>query len=121
MRHSPRPWFCLIVEDDPAIALGLADALCGDRWFVAGPFTRGQDALDWLDRFSPDIALVSRSLRDGTSELVVADLMRRGVPVVRSSNDHACPKTCRDVRPRPHRSCPEVALRTTLAAFRFDN
>ena len=121
MRHSPRPWFCLIVEDDPAIGLGLADALRGDRWFVAGPFPRGRDALGWLGRFSPDIALVSERLRDGMSEFVVAELMRRGVPIVRLSRDDAWPdRTCRKLRPRPDGSCPEEDLRMALATFPFD-
>jgi DNA-binding response OmpR family regulator len=121
MRRSTRPWFCLIVEDDPAIGLALTDALEGDRWFVAGPFTRGRDALDWLDRFSPDIAVVSRRLRDGMSEFVVAELTRHGVPIVQLSRDGACPdRTLSRKRPRPDASCPKDALRSALAAFPLD-
>ena len=121
MRHSTRPWFCLIVEDDPAIGLELTDALQGERWFVAGPFTRGRDALDWLDRFSPDIALVSRRLRDGMSEVVIAELTRHGVPTVQLSRDDASFGRKRP-RPRPRQDgpCPKEALMIALAAFRLD-
>jgi DNA-binding NarL/FixJ family response regulator len=118
MRHSTRPWFCLIVEDDPAIGLALADALQGERWFVAGPFTRGRDALNWLDRFSPDVALVGHRLRDGMSEFVIEALTRHGIPIVRLSRDDTGPGGTQPRAPSGRDgSCPKEALMTALAAF----
>ncbi len=59
MPTSTRPPLCIIVEDDPQVGLDLADALDEAGFFVAGPLTSGQSALDWLARFSPDVAVVA--------------------------------------------------------------
>ena len=65
MSERARPAFCLIVEDDPVVGLGLADALDPGKWYIAGPFKYGRDVLCWLSRFTPDVAVVDLSLADG--------------------------------------------------------
>jgi DNA-binding response OmpR family regulator len=73
---------CLIVEDDPQVGLDLADALEEAGFFVAGPLTSGQSALDWLARFSPDVAVVAPVLKDGVAGSLIGELHKQGVPVL---------------------------------------
>jgi DNA-binding response OmpR family regulator len=77
-----RPRFCLLVEEQPKVGLDLADALDTAGFFVAGPLTSGQAALDWLARFTPDIAIVDPVLKDGTYAQLFATLQEREIPVV---------------------------------------
>jgi DNA-binding response OmpR family regulator len=85
MRSNPMPTstrqpLCLIVEDDPQVGLDLADALEEAGFFVAGPLTSGQSALDWLARFSPDVAVVAPVLKDGVAGNLIGELHKQGVP-----------------------------------------
>ena len=82
MSERARPAFCLIVEDDPVVGLGLADALDPGKWYIAGPFKYGRDVLCWLSRFTPDVAVVDLALADGLCGDVVAVLQARSIPVV---------------------------------------
>jgi DNA-binding response OmpR family regulator len=82
MPTSPRQPFCLIVEDDPQVGLDLADALEEAGFFVAGPLTSGQSALDWLARFSPDVAVVAPALKDGIAGRLIGELHEQGIPVL---------------------------------------
>lgn len=81
MRQASRPVFCLIVEADPSSGLDLADAVDRIGWYVAGPFARGREALSWLGRFTPDVAVIGRDLADGSGAELVRELLARGVPV----------------------------------------
>jgi DNA-binding response OmpR family regulator len=47
---------------------------------VAGPFDNSSDALAWLRRRTPDLALVDVLLRDGTCVFVARELRRKKVP-----------------------------------------
>jgi DNA-binding response OmpR family regulator len=80
MPTPSRQPFCLIVEDDPQVGLDLADALEAAGYFVAGPLTSGQKALDWLTRFSPDVAVVAPVLKDGVTGTLISELHKQGVP-----------------------------------------
>jgi len=77
-----RPRFCLIVEEEPRAGLDLADALDAAGFFVAGPLTSGQAALEWLARFTPDIAIIDPVLKDGTYAELLGTLQEREIPVV---------------------------------------
>src|SRR5688500_14554999 len=86
MRSNPMPTptrqpFCLVVEDDPQVGLDLADALEEAGFFVAGPLTSGQSALDWLARFSPDVAVVAPVLKDGIAARLSGEHLKQGGPV----------------------------------------
>jgi hypothetical protein len=81
MREPGCPVFCLIVEVDPLAGLPLANALHSRRCYVAGPFTCGREGLNWLARFTPDVAFATPTLPDGLSERVIARLLSRQVPV----------------------------------------
>ena len=80
MPTPSRQPFCLIVEDNPQVGLDLADALEEAGFFVAGPLTSGQSALDWLARFSPDVAVVAPVLKDGVAGNLIGELHKQGVP-----------------------------------------
>ncbi len=70
----------LIAEDESLIALDLAH-LCEDEgWLCAGPFATCEDALQWLDDASPDVALLDADLRDGSCLAIVRVLEERNIP-----------------------------------------
>jgi DNA-binding response OmpR family regulator len=72
----------LLVEDEALIALALADDLEGKGYDVAGPFHRCGDALDWLGRNTPDLAIIDIHLRDGSSAELACVLRERGIPFI---------------------------------------
>ena len=82
MHDPPRPIFCLIVEDDPLVGLDLAEVLEADGYYVAGPFRSGREASRWLDRFTPDVAVVDFALADGLCRELVATLQARQIGFV---------------------------------------
>ena len=82
MPSLQRTRFCLIIEEDPKAGLDLADALDPHSFFVAGPLTSGQAALDWLGRFTPDVAVIDPVLRDGAYPDLLNRLHDLGVPVI---------------------------------------
>lgn len=77
-----RPVFCLLVEDNPLVGLDLADALDAGGYYVAGPFPCGRDASEWLERFTPDVAIVDLTLRDGRCHDVIRELQARAIPFI---------------------------------------
>jgi DNA-binding response OmpR family regulator len=80
MQEPLRPVFCLLIEDNPLVGLDLAEALDASGFFVAGPFTSGHAAYDWLARFTPDVAVVDLSLTDGSCVEVIRELQGRAIP-----------------------------------------
>jgi DNA-binding response OmpR family regulator len=75
----------LVVEDEAAIGLALADALTDAGYIVAGPISTSTDAFEWLERATPDLALVDVMLRDGPCTGLARELRRRGVPFLINS------------------------------------
>jgi DNA-binding NtrC family response regulator len=100
MQKLLRPVFCLLVEDNPLVGLDLADALDAGGYYVAGPFPCGREASEWLERFTPDVAIVDLTLRDGRCHDVIRELQVRAVPFIIYSG---CP-----VRHRPFDVPPDV-------------
>jgi DNA-binding response OmpR family regulator len=72
----------LIVENEMMIASFLQDALESSGYGVAGPFVARADALEWLEKHTPDLAVICTMLNDGSSRDVAAELTRRGVPFI---------------------------------------
>jgi DNA-binding response OmpR family regulator len=70
----------LIVEDEAIIALNLQDELLDSGYTVAGPFTTCAEALSWLRRKTPDVAVLDTVLKDGACHEIALDLARRNVP-----------------------------------------
>ena len=48
----------LVAEDVAAISLCLEDALVESGYTVAGPFSTGSSALEWLRENTPDLAVL---------------------------------------------------------------
>jgi DNA-binding response OmpR family regulator len=80
MQGLRQPVFCLLVEDNPVVGLDLADALDARGYFVAGPFPCAREASQWLTQFTPDVAIVDLTLRDGTCLEVLRKLQDRAIP-----------------------------------------
>jgi DNA-binding response OmpR family regulator len=72
----------LVAEDEPIIAIELADSLTMAGFDVAGPFATGAQAEDWLKTGAPDAAILDNLLQDGPCDALASDLSRRGVPVI---------------------------------------
>jgi DNA-binding response OmpR family regulator len=77
----------LLVEDEALIALALTDDLETAGYRVAGPFHRCRDTLDWLERQTPDVAIIDIHLRDGSSVELARMLRDRDVPFIVFSGD----------------------------------
>ena len=71
---------CLVIEDQVLIGMAVQASLENAGFRVAGPFMRNADALEWLDKHTPDLALVDILLKDGPCTRVVRALQRQGIP-----------------------------------------
>jgi DNA-binding response OmpR family regulator len=81
-KPAARPWTCLIVEDEALISLDLEDAFSATGFAVAGPFARCADALLWLEKVTPDLAVLDTVLQDGSCAQLAAELRRRHIPFI---------------------------------------
>ena len=72
----------LIAEDEALISVILSGDLSDEGYLIAGPFSRGGDALAWLADNTPDVAIVDYMLRDGPCTTLTRALRERGVPFV---------------------------------------
>jgi DNA-binding response OmpR family regulator len=72
----------LLLEDEGAIAIDLADQLERAGYTVAGPFSRCNSSLEWLQSSTPDLALLDLVLADGPCTAVALELRKRSIPFV---------------------------------------
>ena len=72
----------LVAEDEALISIILSGDLRDEGYLIAGPFSRGDEALAWLANDTPDLAIVDYMLRDGPSTPLTRTLRERGVPFV---------------------------------------
>jgi DNA-binding response OmpR family regulator len=72
----------LVAEDEALISVILSGDLRDEGYLIAGPFSRGQEALAWLADNTPDLAIVDYMLRDGPCTTLMRALRERGVPFV---------------------------------------
>lgn len=71
----------LLVEDDPLIAMDLAQQVTDQGLAVVGPCHNAQDALDRIDQTEPDFAILDFNLKKGrTSQIVAKKLVSRNIP-----------------------------------------
>ena len=71
---------CLIAEDQALIGLALEAYLDDAGFDVAGPFPANTDAVRWLERSRPRLAVVDVQLKDGPCLTLARELKNRGVP-----------------------------------------
>lgn len=70
----------LLVEDDPVIALDLAQTLADAGAVVVGPAHSVRDAMSLLDKSTPDAAVVDYRLASETAGQIVRRLEAEGRP-----------------------------------------
>jgi DNA-binding response OmpR family regulator len=83
----------LVAEDEALISVILSGDLRDEGYLIAGPFSRGQEALAWLADNTPDLAIVDYMLRDGPCTALTRALRERRVPFVIFSGYARDPET----------------------------
>src|SRR5215211_4546358 len=79
---------CLVAEDQALIALALEAALEDAGIEIAGPFGSCVAASAWVERHTPELAVLDFKLADGPCTDLAKTLLGRGVPVIIASG---CP------------------------------
>ena len=91
---------CLIAEDQALIGMALEAYLEDVGILIGGPFASCAQALSWVERKTPDIAILDFKLKDGPCTELAKVLLGRGVPLVIYSGcqrDVEAPPELRDV------------------------
>ncbi|WP_167858715.1 response regulator [Methylobacterium nonmethylotrophicum] len=96
----------LLIEDDPLIGLDLGDALAEAGYRVTGPLRTQAEAVEWVARSAPDLAVVDVPLRDGDGSRLARTLRRRGIPFVVHTDDERDATACADLRAAPRLTKP---------------
>jgi DNA-binding response OmpR family regulator len=82
MAAPPSRPVVLVAEDEAIIAIELEDGLTRAGFEVAGPFATCSQAEAWLQQGCPDAAILDHELKDGPCDTLIADLSRRGIPII---------------------------------------
>jgi len=72
----------LLVEDEPLVAMGIADQLIEAGAIIVGPCPTARRAIETLQATDVDVAVIDFVLADSNSEAVQDALERKGVPFV---------------------------------------
>ena len=72
----------LLVEDEPLVAVGVADQLAGAGAHVIGPCSTTGQAMAALDEHDVDVAVIDYVLADDNSEELQTTLERKGIPFI---------------------------------------
>jgi two-component system, response regulator PdtaR len=67
----------LICEDEPLLALDLADAVVAAGFEVCGVYARGVEAIRAAQQIKPDLALIDMALADGRTGAEVAQALAK--------------------------------------------
>ena len=78
---------CLLLEDEPLIAMDL-ELMLGSAGFDVTTVMSCEEATDWLAICRPNVVVVDIVLRDGRSDKVVERLVEEGIPFIVHSGDH---------------------------------
>ena len=72
----------LIIENEMMIASFLQDALEIAGYGGAGPFVACADVVEWLEKHTPDLAVICTKLDDGFSREIAAEPTEHCVPII---------------------------------------
>jgi two-component SAPR family response regulator len=72
----------LLVEDEPLVAMGIADQLSAAGATIVGRCATAHDAIDILEDNAVDVAIIDFVLADNNSEVLQVALETKGVPFV---------------------------------------
>ncbi|MDB5596312.1 MAG: uncharacterized protein JWM36_3273 [Hyphomicrobiales bacterium] len=75
----------LLIEDEPLISILYEDILESTEFVVVATLICNADALEWLKRNRPDVAIVDHTLSDGVCLPVIRALQAAGIPFLVSS------------------------------------
>jgi DNA-binding response OmpR family regulator len=79
--NTPHRSTCLIVEDQALIGMAI-EAYLEDAGFEPAFVSSGRQAMSWLERTTPQCAILDYELKDGLCTELARELRRRGVPFV---------------------------------------
>ena len=79
-----------MVEDEPLLAIELADLLSSEGFIVIGPAPSVKSALLELDSHTPDVAVLDGNLRGELITPVAELLSEKGIPFVFASANADC-------------------------------
>jgi DNA-binding NtrC family response regulator len=105
----------LIVEDEPVIAEYLTACIQEMGFDVVGP-AGCTEALAILSEVKPQLAVLDASLVGETSEAVLHECQRQGIPVIISTGEIEIPEFCEGL-PLLNKPYSEDALRSAFAAI----
>lgn len=77
----------LVAEDELIIGVDLCDTVEEAGYAVEGPFDTASSAIDALDRFTPDLAILDVRLEDGDSYGLADRLIAQNVPIIFHSGE----------------------------------
>jgi DNA-binding NtrC family response regulator len=89
---------CLVAEDQALIALALEASLEDGGIGIAWPFGSCAEALAWVERQTPELAILDYKLQDGPCTDLAKALLWRGVPVIIYSGCPHGPDTPSELR-----------------------
>ena len=90
----------LVVEDDPTIAMYLADVITGAEGAVLGPFGSLREARSFLGTAQPvDVAILDVNLADGDVTPVLEALRARATPILVYTASERLPDRMMDRHP----------------------
>jgi CheY-like chemotaxis protein len=78
-----------VADDEPLIAMVIADWLTDLQCKILGPVSTSREALALIERTCPDAAILDVRLADGTSYGVAERLRMRGIPFAFASGQDA--------------------------------
>ena len=82
----------LIVEDDPLIALDIADTISAAGAEIIGPAHTVSAALTQIGHQAPDVAILDWRLESETASPVAAELVNRAVPFLFHTSSRGHPE-----------------------------
>lgn len=96
----------LLIEDDPLVGLAVGDTLAEAGYRIAGPLTSQAEALAWMARGAPDLAILDLPLRDGDGRCLARALRASGVPFLVHADDACDAIACAELRAAPRLTKP---------------
>jgi DNA-binding response OmpR family regulator len=89
----------LVAEDDPLLAMSLADELAGAGHTVLGPAKTVAEGLDIIEAEKPEVAILNINLLDGSKgiELAAVLVRRWGIPCLFVSGEVADAREHKDL------------------------
>ena len=88
----------MVAEDQALIALGLEATLEEVGIGIAGPFGSCVEASAWVERHTPELAILDFKLADGPCTSLAQSLLGRGIPVIITSGCPHGPDTPPELR-----------------------